>query len=255
MIIGRPTSGPIMQLRQSNALEKIESAGDEVGGEVPTQPASGYPWDFLSPNRDEVLALLKPDGDREPTIWLVAGALVAGFALGWAGGFSWYGSANRAALNPTAQTETSSRRTAEIKPSGKTEGARKTTSTSGLQTSPGASTVSAAGTSPSAKPQVASPGGANLYPDSSSTVSQAIQANNTLTERGPIVPAPETRPTTIEGWTVLDVRGGTAVLEGPDGVRMATRGDTVPGIGRIDSIVRWGSRWIVATDSGLIATP
>jgi hypothetical protein len=36
---------------------------------------------------------------------------------------------------------------------------------------------------------------------------------------------------------------------------MATRGDTVPGIGRIDSIVRWGNRWIVATDSGLIATP
>jgi hypothetical protein len=35
---------------------------------------------------------------------------------------------------------------------------------------------------------------------------------------------------------------------------MATRGDTVPGIGRIDSIVCWGNRWIVATASGLIAT-
>jgi hypothetical protein len=34
-----------------------------------------------------------------------------------------------------------------------------------------------------------------------------------------------------------------------------TRGDTVPGIGRIDSIVRWGSLWIVATANGLIATP
>jgi hypothetical protein len=249
------TTGPIMQLRQSNTLERIESAGDEVGSEVPTQPASRYPWDFLSPNRDEVLALLKPDGDRKRTIWLVAGALVAGFGLGWAGGFSWYGSANKAALNPTAQTETPSRRIAEIKPGNKTEGARKTASTSGLQTLPGASTVSTAGMSPSSKPQAASPGGANLNSGSSSTVSQAIQANITLTERGPIVPAPETRPTTIEGWTVLDVRGGTAVLEGPDGVRMATRGDTVPGIGRIDSIVRWGNRWIVATAGGLIATP
>ena len=243
-----------MQLRQSNTLEKIEWAGDEVGGEVPTQPASRYPWDFSSSNRDEVLALLKPDGDRERTIWLVAVALVAGFGLGWAGGFSWYGSANRAALNPVAQTEAPTRRIAEIKPSGRTDGARKT-STSGLQTVPGGSTVSAAGASPSANPQAASPGGANLYTDSSSTVSQALHANITLTERGPIAPAPETRPTTIEGWTVLDVRGGTAVLEGPDGVRMATRGDTVPGIGRIDSIVRWGSRWIVATASGLIATP
>jgi len=36
---------------------------------------------------------------------------------------------------------------------------------------------------------------------------------------------------------------------------MAKRGDTVPGVGRIDSIVRWGNRWIVATASGLIATP
>lgn len=243
-----------MQLRQSNTLEQIEWAADEVGSEVPTQPASRYPWDFSSPNRDEVLALLKPDADRERTIWLVAGALVAGFGLGWAGGFGWYGSANRTALNPTAQIETPSRRIAEIKPSGKTEGARKT-STSGMQTLPGASTVSAAGASPSANPQAASAGGANLSTDSSSTVSQAIHANITLPERGPTVPAPETRPTTIEGWTVLDVRGGTAVLEGPDGVRMATRGDIVPGIGRIDSIVRWGSRWIVATASGLIATP
>jgi hypothetical protein len=198
---------------------------------------------------------LKSDGDRKRIIWLVAGAMVAGFGLGWAGGFSWYGSANRAALNPITQTETPSHRVAEIKSGGKTEGARKTASTSGLQTLPGVSTVSAAAASASAKPKAASPGGTNLYTDSSSTVSQAIQANITLTERGPIEPVPETRPTTIEGWTVLDVRGGTAVLEGPDGVRMATRGDTVPGIGRIDSIVRWGNRWIVATASGLIATP
>ena len=67
--------------------------------------------------------------------------------------------------------------------------------------------------------------------------------------------APETRPTTIGGWTVLDVRGGMAVLQGPNGVRTAALGDTVPGIGRIDSIVRWGNRWIVATANGLIATP
>jgi hypothetical protein len=35
---------------------------------------------------------------------------------------------------------------------------------------------------------------------------------------------------------------------------MAARGDTIPGVGRIDSIVRWGNRWIVATANGLIAT-
>jgi hypothetical protein len=28
----------------------------------------------------------------------------------------------------------------------------------------------------------------------------------------------------------------------------------VPGVGRIESVVRWGSRWIVATSKGLIST-
>jgi hypothetical protein len=67
-------------------------------------------------------------------------------------------------------------------------------------------------------------------------------------------PVPETRPTTIEGWTIREVNGGTAVLEGPNGVWKAMRGDTVPGVGKIDSIVRWGNRWIVATSKGLIST-
>jgi hypothetical protein len=243
-----------MQFHQANTLEKYGLAEEAAASHAPTQPASMYPWDFLSPNRDEVLALLRP-GDRKRTIWLVAGALVAGFGLGWAGGFGWYGSADMAGRNPITQTETFSRRPPEIKSGGKTEGARKTASTPGLQTPPGVSAVSAAGASLSVKPQATSPAGGRLSADPSSTAAPAIQANMTLTERGSMVPAAETRPTTIEGWTVLDVRGGVAVLEGPDGVRMATRGDTVPGIGRIDSIVRWGNRWIVATASGLIATP
>jgi hypothetical protein len=112
-------------------------------------------------------------------------------------------------------------------------------------------------TSPSSTKRLATlPGVAPEYTGSSSTASPAIQdLTGSVAFRDPMMPAPETRPTTIEGWTVLDVRDGTAVLEGPDGVRMATRGDTVPGIGRVDSIVRWGNRWIVATASGLIATP
>jgi hypothetical protein len=219
-----------MQFQQVNTLE-YRPADEVAPGHAPTQPASTHPWDFLSPNRDEVLALLKPD-DRKRTLMLVAGALVAGFGLGWAGGFGWHGSADTAARNPASQAEASSRRPPETK-SGKAEGVRKTASTPNFQT------PAAVSTSVSARPQAA----------------PAIQANISLTERGPMVPAPETRPTTIEGWTVLDVRGATAVLEGPDGVRTATRGDTVPGIGRIDSIVRWGNRWIVATDGGLIATP
>jgi hypothetical protein len=69
------------------------------------------------------------------------------------------------------------------------------------------------------------------------------------------MPFPETRPTTIEGWMVRDVVGGTAILQGPDGVWRVTRGDTLPGAGSVMSIVRWGNRWIVATSRGLISTP
>jgi hypothetical protein len=73
--------------------------------------------------------------------------------------------------------------------------------------------------------------------------------------RTKITPTAETRPTTIEGWTLREVVDGTAVIEGPNGVWKVTPGQTVPGVGRVESIVRWGNRLIVATSSGLISTP
>lgn len=70
-----------------------------------------------------------------------------------------------------------------------------------------------------------------------------------------LLPTPETRPTTIPGWTLHEVTNGTALLKGPNGIWRVTPGQTVPGVGRVDSIVRWGNRLIVATSSGLISTP
>jgi len=70
-----------------------------------------------------------------------------------------------------------------------------------------------------------------------------------------LAPTPETRPTTIKGWTLREVSNGTAVLEGPNGTWRATPGQTVPGVGTVNSIVRWGNRFIVATSKGLISTP
>jgi hypothetical protein len=217
---------------------QIHHAVGIAGDQLATGPDSTHAWDFASPNQDEVLALLKPGSDRR-IIVLVASALVAGLGLGWACG------ANIANFNSITQTETPSRRVPEVRSSGKSDGARRTASTSGLQTPPAVGAVSLAG----AKAEAASPG-ARFSVDPAST-----QANTPPIAREPMVPVAETKPTTIEGWTVLDVRGGTAVLQGPDGIRTAARGDTVPGIGRIDSIVRWGNRWIVATANGLIATP
>ena len=73
--------------------------------------------------------------------------------------------------------------------------------------------------------------------------------------RTKLTPTPETRPTTIEGWILREVVDGTAVIKAPNGVWKVTPGQTVPGVGRVDSIVRWGNRLIVATSSGLISTP
>ena len=68
-------------------------------------------------------------------------------------------------------------------------------------------------------------------------------------------PVPETRPITIPGWTVRNVVNGIATLDGPEGTWKVARGDTVPVLGKIDSVVLWGNRWIVATSKGLITTP
>ena len=70
-----------------------------------------------------------------------------------------------------------------------------------------------------------------------------------------LVPYPETKPTTIPGWTVRNVVNGIATLEGPAGTWQAARGDTVPGVGTVNSVVLWGNRWIVATSKGLISAP
>jgi hypothetical protein len=63
-------------------------------------------------------------------------------------------------------------------------------------------------------------------------------------------PAPETGPATITSWTVREVTNGTAVLQGPAGTWKVTLGDTVPGLGKVTSIVRWGNSWVIAMSAG-----
>src|ERR1700712_4370492 len=101
-----------------------------VGNQLAAGPDSAYSWDFVNPNQDEILALLKPSSDRKRTVVLVGCALVAGLGLGWACG------ANITTFNSITQTETPSRRVPEIKSSGKSDGARRAASASGLQTLP-----------------------------------------------------------------------------------------------------------------------
>jgi hypothetical protein len=65
--------------------------------------------------------------------------------------------------------------------------------------------------------------------------------------------SPEMSPTPLEGWSFREVTAGIAVLEGPTGVWRVTRGDTLPGIGKVESYIRSNGHWIVATSSGLIS--
>jgi hypothetical protein len=62
--------------------------------------------------------------------------------------------------------------------------------------------------------------------------------------------APETKPTTVASWTLREVMNSTAVLQGPAGTLRVMRGDTVPGLGKVTSIVRWGNGWVVSATAG-----
>ena len=229
-----------MQHREPSTFEIW--SGNGSGDRRPQQPAGL--WNFLKSDRDAVLVVREPFGERARAAVLVAAAVVASFGLGWAGGLNWPQFANELGLVAVAQKETSAPRISEARPSGNIEGARKTASAS--------DSPAIVGSIP--KPPALLPGGAR---PSAGPVAQttAVSSVAAIALRQPQVAAPETRPATIPGWTVVDVRDGTAVLEGPDGIRMAARGDTIAGLGRVESIVRWGNRWVIATASGLIATP
>ncbi|WP_264046320.1 hypothetical protein [Methylobacterium flocculans] len=71
------------------------------------------------------------------------------------------------------------------------------------------------------------------------------------TETGTLPDKPKPAPT--ENWAVREVYDGIAVLE--DRKRRLVEvapGDTVPGIGRVETIERRGKGWVVVTKQGLI---
>ena len=219
-----------MQIQQPKVFEAIEPAGG-------APPVSVDASDHLEPIRPEaLLLLLRPDRERAVMVSMIAGALLVGIGLGWAGCLGWNSSAVVVAAAPTTAQKNASLRQAEAKPAARAESIRKQ--------------------APSVTASINASKAARAETDGPKSAAAILGLAGTPAEPRPLLtPAPETRPTTIEGWTVLDVRGNTAVLQGPDGVRTVNLGDTLPGIGRIDSIVRWGNRWIVATANGLIATP
>ena len=84
---------------------------------LPRKPA-GLP-DVLSRNRDDVLVLREPYGDRARPVLLATMALAASFALGWAGALHWPEVANLIGVDQIAQKEAPSPPIAEARPGGK----------------------------------------------------------------------------------------------------------------------------------------
>jgi hypothetical protein len=176
------------------------------------------------------------DGDQPLRVMLTTGALLVALGLGWIGGS---GSYYFFAPSPSHKQLTSSsarklgsehEATCIMHPESGREATSSVPSTRNVVTL--------------TRPNPVSPKATEV----------AVQHQGKSLSRSRATPTPDTRPTTVPGWTVLDVVGGAAVLEGPHGILKVTRGDAVPGLGRVDSIVLWGSRWIVATSRGLITT-
>jgi hypothetical protein len=61
--------------------------------------------------------------------------------------------------------------------------------------------------------------------------------------------------TVVDGWVVREVHRGTALIEGRLGLIEVDKGDTVPGLGRVDAIRKQDGRWVVVTSKGLILSP
>lgn len=58
----------------------------------------------------------------------------------------------------------------------------------------------------------------------------------------------------IDGWFIRDVYRGHALVESPLGAFDVIPGTQLPGLGRVENVVRQDGRWIVVTPKGLITS-
>ena len=228
---------------KTTADSNRDSGAPPIAQVKATTPEAVFAWDreIRIDKRDRVAVAPGRDVTRS-AITIITGvlSLVLALFLGWVGGFNLDSFSTKPASLPVERVNSS----ADPPHAAKSERLAVQGSS--------ANTIAATTRAHETSKRGAQTTGSLL----SKQATRAPQPTAVEGTKGSTKPAavPETRPTTIEGWTIREVNGGTVVLEGPNGVWKATRGDTVPGVGKIDSIVRWGSRWIVATSRGLIST-
>jgi hypothetical protein len=191
---------------------------------------------------------------------LMAGALMAAVGVGWIGGWNSYDFLAAAPASPP------SKHVLKVRPcsSGESTCVARRSDRESIPASGGRKVVATPNSEVVGVDEIVAPcqqgsrcvGETGLAADRSAPalIEAALARHDRLKGRSVQVPVPETRPATIEGWRVRQVVGDKAVLEGPNGMVTASRGDDVSGVGRVDSIVHWGKYWIVATSMGLIST-
>jgi hypothetical protein len=209
-----------------------------------TAPEAAFAWDgkIRIDKRDRVVVTPARNVTRHATT-IITGALLSALALciGWTGALN----SDFFILKPASLPVKTVNSSAEDRPD-----AAKSDRLAVQGSSATTTATATSGAHETSKLRVQTPD--SLLTKQATKAPQPTTVERTVSTKP--APVPETRPTTIKGWIIREVNGGTAVLEGPNGVWKATRGDTVPGVGKIDSIVRWGNRWIVATSRGLIST-
>jgi len=68
----------------------------------------------------------------------------------------------------------------------------------------------------------------------------------------PLPAAAPAQPSVVDGWVLRSVQNGTALIEGRIGLVEVEPGDSLPGLGRIETFRRQDGRWVVVTSRGLI---
>jgi hypothetical protein len=80
----------------------------------------------------------------------------------------------------------------------------------------------------------------------------AADATGTIPENRSADTKPSSKP--LDGWFIRDVYRGHALVEGPPGTFDAIPGTPLPGLGRVENVLRQDGRWIVVTPKGLITS-
>ena len=243
---------------QSNPVERqgLKSLESDQTGFPMSEPSPAWIGEIRAPNRDEALSSLVPGNGGGLRVGVVTGLLIAALGLGWAGlsNPSRFFKSDPASI-PVQQTPVSDRAAPAVD----------------QEMASGAPNSNQASTPRGSDLSSYKVGGEPIHRADQGVVSPEEAAPSSAQKTTPmkqaavpvprekkgqyrLTPTPETRPNTIEGWRLKHVSGRTVVLQGPDGIHKASIGDTVPGVGRIDSIVRWGNRLLVATSRGLITT-